>query len=179
MHKEALAAAETVDNDYLRAQVLDMLGLDAATVGDVTVARDRFSAAAQFPNGLFDYEGSAYCLSGLAGLALHQDRAEASARLIGASDYVRRTVGGRRCSPSTKLNEVRSRPCSRRQRLPPRGRRGANVAPRRPRLWAGRDGRWSSNRPVPGLVLSSEVADLTPAWEDAARTHRSGRHGMG
>jgi tetratricopeptide (TPR) repeat protein len=93
MHEEALAAAETVDNDYLRAQVLDMLGLDTATAGDVTGARDRYSAAAALHTRLLDYEGSAYCLSGLAGLALSQERAAVSARLIGASDHARRIVG--------------------------------------------------------------------------------------
>ena len=93
MHVEALAAAETVDNDYLRAQVLDMLGLDAATVGDVAGAWDRYSAAAALHAGLLDYEGSANCLSGLAGLALGQERPEVSARLIGASGYARRIVG--------------------------------------------------------------------------------------
>jgi hypothetical protein len=93
MHKEALAAAETVDNDYLRAQVLDMLGLDAAAAGDVTGARDRYSAAAALHTRLLDYEGSAYCLSGLAGLALDQKRPAVSARLIGASGYARRIVG--------------------------------------------------------------------------------------
>jgi hypothetical protein len=93
MHREALAAAETVDNDYLRAEVLDMLGLDAATAGDTARARDRYSAAAALHTRLLDYEGSAYCLSGLAGLALSQNKPEASARLIGASDDARRIVG--------------------------------------------------------------------------------------
>jgi predicted ATPase len=59
MHEEALAAAQTVDNDYLRAQVLDMLGLDAATVGNVSRAWDRYSAAAALHTRLLDYEGSA------------------------------------------------------------------------------------------------------------------------
>jgi hypothetical protein len=85
--------AETVDNDYLRAQVLDMLGLDAATAGNMTGARDRYSAGAALHARLLDYEGSAYCLSGLAGLALAQKRPRVSARLIGASDYARRIVG--------------------------------------------------------------------------------------
>lgn len=93
MHEEALAAAQTVDNDYLRAQLLDMLGLDAATVGDVTGARDRYVAAAGLHARLLDYEGSAFCLSGLAGLALGQGRPGVSARLIGAADYARGIVG--------------------------------------------------------------------------------------
>ena len=54
MHEEALAAAQTVDNDYLRAQVLDMLGLDAATVGDASGARDRYSAATALHTRLLD-----------------------------------------------------------------------------------------------------------------------------
>jgi tetratricopeptide (TPR) repeat protein len=93
MLEEALAAAETVDNDYLRAQVLDMLGLDAATSGDLTGARDHYSASAALHTRLLDYEGSAFCLSALAGLALTQKRPGVSARLIGASDYVLQTVG--------------------------------------------------------------------------------------
>ncbi len=93
MHEEALAAAGTADNDYLRAQLLDMLGLDASTAGDLAGARDHYSAGAALHTRLLDYEGSAYCLSGLAGLALGQGKPEVSARLIGACDYARRAVG--------------------------------------------------------------------------------------
>ena len=93
MHQEALAAAEAVDNDYLRAEVLDMLGLDAATAGDVTGARDRYSASAALHALQLDYEGSAYCLSGLAAVALEQERPAVSARLLGAAGYARRIVG--------------------------------------------------------------------------------------
>ena len=62
-----------------------MLGLDAATAGDMAAARDRYAAAAELHIRLLDYEGSSYGLSGLAGLALAQGRATAAARLIGAS----------------------------------------------------------------------------------------------
>jgi predicted ATPase len=93
MHERALVAAETVDNDYLRAQVLDMLGLDAAAAGNLAAARDRYAAAADLHIRLLDYEGSAYCLSGLAGVALDQNRPEVCARLIAASDRARHTVG--------------------------------------------------------------------------------------
>ena len=93
MHEEALAAAQAIDNDYLQAQVLDMLGLDAATIGDLAAARDRFAAAAGLHIRLLDYEGSAYGLSGFAGLALAQGRASAAARLIGASGYARQVIG--------------------------------------------------------------------------------------
>jgi predicted ATPase len=93
MHEEALAAAQAIDNHYLQAQVLDMLGLDAATVGDMAAARDRYAAAAELHIRLLDYEGSAYGLSGFAALALTQGRAPAAARLIGASGYARQVVG--------------------------------------------------------------------------------------
>ncbi len=93
MHEEALAAADLADNDYLRAQLLDMLGLDAATAGDLTRARDRYSAAAGLHTRLLDHEGSAYCLSGLAGLDLSQQKPGVSARLIGAPGYALQTVG--------------------------------------------------------------------------------------
>jgi predicted ATPase len=93
MHQEALAAAQAIDNLQLQAQILDMLGLDAAAAGDTAAARDRYAAAAELHLGLLDYEGSSYGLSGLAGVALAQGRAPAAARLIGASGYARRVIG--------------------------------------------------------------------------------------
>ena len=94
MHEEALAAAQAIENDYLQAQVLDMLGLDPATTGDLAAARDRYAAAAaELHIRLLDCEGSAYGLCGLAGLALAQGRAAAAARLTGASGYARQVVG--------------------------------------------------------------------------------------
>jgi predicted ATPase len=93
MHEEGLAAAEAIDNDYLRAQILDMLGLDASSIGDLTAAREHYAAGAVMHTRLLDYEGSAYGLSGLANLALAQDRPQAAARLIGASEYALDVVG--------------------------------------------------------------------------------------
>jgi tetratricopeptide (TPR) repeat protein len=93
MHEEALATAQAIDNYYLQAQVLDMLGLDAATAGDMPAAREHYAAAAGLHIRLLDYEGSAYGLSGLAGLALAQGRPPAAARLIGASGHARQVVG--------------------------------------------------------------------------------------
>lgn len=93
MHEEGLAAAEAIDNDYLRAQILDMLGLDAATIGDLTEARQRYAAGAELHTRLLDYEGSAYGLSGLASLALAQDRPQVAGRLLGASRYALDVVG--------------------------------------------------------------------------------------
>jgi predicted ATPase len=93
VHLNALRAAEAIDNDHLKAQVLDMLGLDAVAAGDLVEARERYIAAAALHSRLLDYEGSAYGLAGLAGLTLAQHRSEATARLMGASDHARRVVG--------------------------------------------------------------------------------------
>jgi hypothetical protein len=59
----------------------------------MAAARDHYAAGAELHIRLLDYEGSAYGLSGLAGLALAQDRAPAAARLIGASGHARQVVG--------------------------------------------------------------------------------------
>jgi predicted ATPase len=108
MHLDALAAAETIDNDHLRAQILDMLGLDAVAVGDLAGARHHYTRAAALHTRLLDYEGSAYGLSGLAGLALALDRPEASARLISASDRARHVVGVTRWPGMASMEDQRS-----------------------------------------------------------------------
>lgn len=68
LHREGLAA-ERIDNDFLRAQALDLLGLAAMAAGDLAEARSRFAAAAQVHARLLDQEGSAYCLGGFAAVA--------------------------------------------------------------------------------------------------------------
>lgn len=93
MHEIGLAAADAIDNDHLRTQIHDMLGLDAVTAGDLTDAREHSALAAALHTSMLDYEGSAYSLSGLAGFAFAQDRATAAARLIGASSHARQIVG--------------------------------------------------------------------------------------
>jgi predicted ATPase len=93
MHTEALSAARTIDNDFLEAQVLDMLGLDAYASGDLSHAREHYAGAAALHWSVLDYEGSAYCLTGLAAIALAQSRPLVAARLIGASDHARHVVG--------------------------------------------------------------------------------------
>jgi predicted ATPase len=108
MHLEALAAAEMIDNDHLRAQILDMLGLDAVGVGDLAGARQRYTEAAALHTRLIDYEGSAYGLSGLAGLAIALDRPEASARLIGASVQARDVVGVTRWPGAALMEDHRN-----------------------------------------------------------------------
>ncbi len=93
IHTEALRAASAIDNDNLRAHALDMLGLDAYTAGDLPGARDHYAAAAALHASVLDYEGAAYCLSGLAGVALARSRPTVAARLVGASEHARHVVG--------------------------------------------------------------------------------------
>ncbi|HZB50678.1 MAG TPA: hypothetical protein VE547_16440, partial [Mycobacteriales bacterium] len=93
LHREGLAAAEEIDNDFLRAQALDLLGLDAMAVGDLAEARSRFAAAAEVHGGLLDQEGSAYCLGGFAAIAFAQGRPGPAATLIGAAKHARDVVG--------------------------------------------------------------------------------------
>jgi hypothetical protein len=93
LHTEALAAAERIDNDHLRAQLRDLLGVDALAAGDVATARAHLAAAADLHIGLFDQEGSAYCLDGLAAVALAQGKPDVSARLLGAARHARDVVG--------------------------------------------------------------------------------------
>jgi predicted ATPase len=93
IHAAALRAASAIDNDNLRAHALDMLGLDAYTAGDLPGAREHYAAAAALHASVLDYEGAAYCLSGLAALALAQARPEVAARLVGASEHARHVVG--------------------------------------------------------------------------------------
>jgi hypothetical protein len=70
-----------------------MLGLDAYTAGDLPGAREHYAAAAALHASVLDYEGAAYCLSGLAALALAKARPEVAARLVGASEHARHVVG--------------------------------------------------------------------------------------
>ncbi|MFL6128280.1 MAG: ATP-binding protein [Mycobacteriales bacterium] len=93
LHREGLAAAEGIGNDFLRAQALDLLGLDAMAAGDLAEARSRFAAAAEVHGEQLDQEGSAYCLGGFAAVAFAKGRAEPAARLIGAAKHAREVVG--------------------------------------------------------------------------------------
>lgn len=93
MHTEALSAAERIDNDHLQAQLRDLLGVDALALGDLTAARAHLAAAADVHLRLLDQEGSAYCLDGLAAVALAQGKPDVAARLVGASEHARAVVG--------------------------------------------------------------------------------------
>lgn len=93
LHTEGLAAATEIDNDHLRAQLLDLLGLDALVAGDIQTARSRYVAAAELHLEILDQEGSAYCLAGFASIALTGGHPDVSARLMGAGWHALDVVG--------------------------------------------------------------------------------------
>jgi predicted ATPase len=93
LHTDALAAAERINSSHLRAQVLDLLGADAAAGGDLGGGWERFADAARVHAEWLDQEGSAYCLDGFAGLALARGDAELAAELQGAAGHAREVVG--------------------------------------------------------------------------------------
>jgi predicted ATPase len=93
LHTDALAAADRVESDHLRAQILDLLGADTLAGGDLAAAWGRFADAARVHAALQDQEGSAYCLDGLAGLALAGGNAALAAELQGAAAHARSVVG--------------------------------------------------------------------------------------
>ena len=92
-HEEALALARGLGDEHLTATLLDQLGLDALLAGDVATARDRLAEAAGLHRAIGDQEGLANCLDGVAGLCLLTGDAAGAARLCGAADAVRASIG--------------------------------------------------------------------------------------
>ncbi|HEY2521813.1 MAG TPA: DUF4062 domain-containing protein [Streptosporangiaceae bacterium] len=93
MHTEALGIATDIDNAFMRAQLLDQLGMDALAAGDIPGARGRLAAGAGIHTDLQDQEGAAYCLSGLAAIALTLGQPGAAAQLLGAASHARTVAG--------------------------------------------------------------------------------------
>jgi tetratricopeptide (TPR) repeat protein len=93
LHEEALDCAVRMDDPHMRAQSLDQLALDALLSGDLDGARQRLTEAAALHRRLADREGLAYCLEGLAALALARGRGQVSARLLGAAARIRQVAG--------------------------------------------------------------------------------------
>jgi tetratricopeptide (TPR) repeat protein len=93
IHEEALQLARGIGDEHLIATLLSQLGFDALMSGDVERSRARLVEAAQLYRVVHDQEGLAYCLDGLAGLALALGDAPAAARLAGAADAGRASLG--------------------------------------------------------------------------------------
>lgn len=92
-HEEALELARGLGDDHLTATLLDQLGLDALLAGDGPAARERLTESAALHRAVGDQEGLAYCLDGVAGLAMLLGDARLAARLSGAADAVRASIG--------------------------------------------------------------------------------------
>jgi predicted ATPase len=93
IHTEALDAAESIHNNALRAQILDMLGLDTMGSGDLEAARNYHVRAVHLHRELVDYEGSSYSIAAMADLALAMGRSQEAARLVGAARRARELIG--------------------------------------------------------------------------------------
>jgi hypothetical protein len=92
-HEEGLALARSVDDEHLIATALDQLAFDALLTGDLDGARRRVVESAALHRRLRDQEGVAYALDVLAGLALGQGRPHVAARMAGAADAARASLG--------------------------------------------------------------------------------------
>jgi Tetratricopeptide repeat len=92
-HGEALELARRTGDDHLVATVLDRLGMDAVATGDLTTAHERLSQSAVLHRQVRDQEGLANCLDGLSGLVLALGLPRAAARLAGAADSARASLG--------------------------------------------------------------------------------------
>jgi tetratricopeptide (TPR) repeat protein len=93
LHTQALEHARRIDDEHLVAQVLVQLAVDAVLTGQFDEALARFAAAAALLRTTHDQEGIAYCLYGLASLALALGAPAAAARLMGSADHVIAVVG--------------------------------------------------------------------------------------
>ncbi|MGY1638900.1 ATP-binding protein [Geodermatophilus sp. SYSU D00742] len=93
LHREALDVARTLGDDHLAARLGDQLALDALLSGDLPAARDALAEAAALHRRSHDLEGLAYCLDGLAALALARGDAARAARLAGAAAATRARTG--------------------------------------------------------------------------------------
>jgi predicted ATPase len=93
MHTEALSIATGIDNAFMRAQMLDQLAVDTLASGDIPGARQWLAASAGIHASLLDQEGSAYCLSGLAAIALAIGQSGPAAQLLGAASHARSVAG--------------------------------------------------------------------------------------
>ncbi|GAB3200006.1 hypothetical protein GCM10027261_31070 [Geodermatophilus arenarius] len=100
---EARELAAAAADDQLAALLGDALALAALLAGDLPRARARLDEAVALHRRTRDLEGAATCLEVLAALALAEGRHAAAARLVGAADAARTTLGVARWSPHQAL----------------------------------------------------------------------------
>ncbi len=92
-HTEALAAAQAVDDDHMRATVLDQLAADALLRGDSERAAELLCQSAAIHLSMRDSDGIANCLDAFCALALFQGRPPQAARYLAAAERVRAVAG--------------------------------------------------------------------------------------
>jgi hypothetical protein len=93
LFEEAVQALRRSGDSWSVAFALVPHGNAALLSGDPAAGRTHLAAAAALHRAGQDREGLAYCLDGLAGLALLTGDARSAARLSGAADAVRTALG--------------------------------------------------------------------------------------
>lgn len=92
-HALALGCAQAVNDDHMRAVVLDQLAVDALLAGDAVKAGRLLCEAAAIHLEVRDTEGIANCLDGFAALALARGDGKEAAGLVAAAERVRAVAG--------------------------------------------------------------------------------------
>lgn len=90
---EAMKHARAVRSNHLLGLSLNERGMTAVALRDLPLARSRFADSARLHREIESREGLAYCLDGLAGVALVEEKAELSAKAVGAAEAIREKAG--------------------------------------------------------------------------------------
>lgn len=85
--------ARAVGVDHLVGLSLNERGMTAVALEDLQLARSRFAESARLHEHIQSREGLAYCLDGLARLALAEEKPELAAKAIGSAEAIREKVG--------------------------------------------------------------------------------------
>ena len=92
-HERAYHAAESIDDDHMRAVILDQLAADALVEGDDATAARMLCRAAFTHLELHDDEGIANCLDAFAALCLMRGEPDWAVRCLKAAEQVRHVAG--------------------------------------------------------------------------------------
>ena len=90
---EAMEHVRAVDSDHLLGLSLNERGMTAVALGHLRLARSRLAQSARLHEKIQSREGLAYCLEGLARVALAKEKPELAAKAIGSAKAIREEVG--------------------------------------------------------------------------------------
>jgi predicted ATPase len=93
LHEQMLDIARSLDDRNMRAEALYDLAGDAMSAGDLTSAEARLATAADHYRSIGSLSGMARCLGALSALAVKRERGQLAARLIGAAEAARDSIG--------------------------------------------------------------------------------------